>query len=131
MPSPALLSVAGRQHRAVRGSASEDDQSSPHSDARSHFIEHVNDLSGLMIQAARVLRPGGEFRATAPHFSNPYFYSDPTHRRFFGLYTFCYLADGSPFRRQVPIYSTPLDLRLETVEKLRFKASHPFTVVMQ
>src|SRR6185312_2948084 len=43
-----------------------------------------------------VLEPGGEFRAVVPHFSNLHFYSDPTHRTFFGLYTFSYLSVRRP-----------------------------------
>ena len=90
-----------------------------------HFIEHIDDLSGLIVQAAHVLVPGGTFKATAPHFSSPYFYSDPTHRRFFGLYTFAYLSTGSPFSRRVPTYEGAVPLRLEKVS-LGFKSSRPF-----
>lgn len=72
--------------------------------AAHHFIEHVTDLPKLLDELARILKPGARIEFTVPHFSNPYFYSDPTHRSFFGLYTFCYLANGSPFKRQVPTY---------------------------
>ncbi len=90
-----------------------------------HFVEHLDDLEGLLVEAARVLVDGGEFCAIAPHFSNAYFYSDPTHRRFFGLYTFCYFADSSIFRRQCPHYGFAVDFRLEKVY-LGFKAARPF-----
>jgi len=60
----------------------------------------------------------------APHFSNPYFYSDYTHRRAFGLYTFSYLSRDAIFWRQVPRYiDTPFDL---VSARLLFKAPRPF-----
>lgn len=59
-----------------------------------HLLEHVDDLVGLLREIHRVLRPGGTHSCAVPHFSNPYYYSDPTHERFFGLYTFDYLSPG-------------------------------------
>lgn len=90
-----------------------------------HFLEHVGDPEAILAQAARVLRPGGTFTAVVPHFSNPYFYSDPTHRSTFGLYTFCYWARESPYRRGVPHYGAPLPFRYERARHV-FKASRPF-----
>ncbi len=57
--------------------------------------------------------------ATVPHWSNPYFYSDPTHRAFFGLYSFAYLARCDLFRRRVPDYGDKPPLRVVAVE-MRF-----------
>jgi ubiquinone/menaquinone biosynthesis C-methylase UbiE len=90
-----------------------------------HFLEHVPDPEAVVVESARVLRPGGTFTAVVPHFSNPYFYSDPTHRAPFGLYTFCYWVAESPFRRQVPHYREPLPLAYERVEHV-FKSGRPF-----
>ena len=90
-----------------------------------HFIEHVEDINKLMSELSRVLKEGGIIEFVAPHFTNPYFYSDPTHRRFFGLYTFCYLSAGSSFRRQVPTYQKKLSFKLERVD-LVFKSSRQF-----
>lgn len=69
-----------------------------------HFFEHVMDLDRLLAELARVMRVGAMLDVEVPHFANPYFYSDPTHSRHFGLYTFCYLAEGHLFRRRVPRY---------------------------
>jgi len=95
--------------------------------ATHHFVEHVDDLPGLMREMARVTKPGGEVTIVVPHFSNPYFYSDYTHRRHFGLYTFCYLARSSLFRRAVPTYGVEPSFDLAGV-RLEFKSTRPFYV---
>lgn len=92
-----------------------------------HFLEHLTDPHALLRESTRVLKPGARFTAVIPHYSNPIFYSDPTHRTFFGLYTFGYWIRETPFRRQTPHYEQPLPLRLETV-RFGFKAGRPFPV---
>ncbi|MFT4171210.1 MAG: methyltransferase domain-containing protein [Rhodocyclaceae bacterium] len=69
-----------------------------------HFFEHIDDLPHLLTELARVVQAGGLLDVEVPHFANPYFYSDPTHAKFFGLYTFSYLARERLFRRKVPQY---------------------------
>jgi ubiquinone/menaquinone biosynthesis C-methylase UbiE len=92
-----------------------------------HFIEHVPDVSKLLIELARVIKPNGVVEFVAPHFSNPYFYSDPTHRSFFGLYTFCYYTSGSSFVRKVPMYDYKPQFKLTKVD-LHFKSTRQFYV---
>ncbi len=92
-----------------------------------HFMEHIDAPRDLLAECARVLRPGGEFRAVMPHFSNPAFYSDPTHSSFFGLYTFSYWVAKSPFTRGVPQYEAPLPFEIVSVRH-RFKSARPFYV---
>lgn len=71
-----------------------------------HFFEHVENLSDYLFEIARVLKPGGVFNFIVPHFSNPYYYSDPTHKRFFGLYTMNYFFKNTlNFKRGVPRYT--------------------------
>ena len=91
-----------------------------------HFLEHVAPLDGIVRELARVLKPGGLLHTVVPHFSNPYFYSDYTHRHF-GMYSFSYLADDGIFRRSVPRYQLDTGLILEDV-RLNFKAARPFYV---
>lgn len=81
----------------------------------SHFLEHVPDLGRLMDQFARVCKPGGRVVSVVPHFSNPYFYSDPTHARFFGLYTMSYFARDRLYRRKVPTYGKAPAFELQEV----------------
>lgn len=90
-----------------------------------HFLEHIDDVEGLLRLCAEVMKPGGIFVAIVPHFSNPYFYSDPTHKAFFGLYTLSYCIRATPFRRQVPQYIDPLPYILTRV-RYHFKSSPPF-----
>jgi SAM-dependent methyltransferase len=90
-----------------------------------HFVEHIDDLPRLVCELARVIKAGGMLTIVVPHFSNPYFYSDYTHRRFFGLYTFCYFARSSLFRREVPTYGLATSLVVVDV-KLGFRSARPF-----
>ena len=91
----------------------------------SHFFEHIDNIEGLLDEAARVLKSNGMLEVIVPHFSNPYFYSDPTHRTSFGLYTFCYYANESIFSRKVPTYQHILQFDLISVD-LVFKSIRPF-----
>lgn len=90
-----------------------------------HFVEHVPDVPKLLAELARIVKPSGIVEFVAPHFSNPYFYSDPTHRSFFGLYTFCYYANQSPFAHQVPTYGYKPEFQIVKVD-LTFKSPRPF-----
>ncbi|RAO75556.1 methyltransferase domain-containing protein [Dyella jiangningensis] len=90
-----------------------------------HFFEHVIDLPALLEEIARVLKPGGLLDVEVPHFANPYFYSDPTHSKFFGLYTFSYLARDGLFHRRVPGYGGTVFFELVDV---RLDFDSPFLV---
>jgi hypothetical protein len=68
--------------------------------------------------------PGGTVECVIPHFSNPYFYSDPTHQRFFGLYSLSYLCRDRIFSRKVPHYGKPVGFSIETVD-LHFRSPFP------
>ena len=90
------------------------------------FFEHIDHFEGLMREMWRVLRPQGLIHGFVPHFSNPYYYSDPTHRRFFGLYTFEYFsAEQTRFARKVPaFYNTP---KFYT-QQIRLQFSSPWPI---
>jgi len=72
-----------------------------------HMLEHFEPapLRELLAQIDRVLMPGGVIVFIVPHFSNPYFHSDPTHRQAFGVHTFSYLCETTCLRRKVPSYA--------------------------
>jgi SAM-dependent methyltransferase len=89
-----------------------------------HVLEHISHFGELVAELHRVTRPEGRIEIIVPHFSNPYAYSDPTHVRFFGLYTFFYYADSADQpRRKVPTFYTPVRFRVESVRLQLLKRS--------
>ncbi len=69
------------------------------------LLEHIDNFDVLMKDIWRVLKPEGRKHLFVPHFSNPYYYSDSTHRRFFGLYSFEYFSGSqSRYKRKVPSF---------------------------
>lgn len=59
-------------------------------------VEHVADLVGFMREIHRISRPGGRLVVTTPHFSCANSYTDPTHTRHMGWFSFDYfLVDGT------------------------------------
>jgi len=89
-------------------------------------LEHVGNFEGLLRDMLRVLKPEGKAHVFVPHFSNPYYYSDYTHKRFFGLYTFYYFVEPEKqMKRKVPVFYT--DIRLE-ICSLRLVFRTPFWV---
>jgi SAM-dependent methyltransferase len=68
-------------------------------------LEHIHNFDFLMRETWRILKPAGTQNIFVPHFSNPFYYSDPTHVRFFGLYSFEYYSAGHfYFSRKLPAY---------------------------
>jgi predicted SAM-dependent methyltransferase len=91
----------------------------------SNFLEHIDNLELFMKECHRIIKPGGTMNVFVPHFSNPWFFSDYTHKRFFGLYTFLYFSDSNhKYKRKIPEFYT--DFKFHIIEqKLIFK-SPPF-----
>ena len=91
-----------------------------------HVLEHIENLEFLMKESFRILKKNGLFEGTVPHFSNPYFYSDYTHNKFFGLYSFNYFSNENKyFNRQVPLYYNDIGFMVEEI-KLIFRS--PFRI---
>ena len=86
-----------------------------------HVFEHIQDILGLMREVHRVAKPGATVRIIVPHFSNPYYYSDLTHCRPFGLYSFYYFCDRAdqPRGRKVPAFYVDFRFRVESLQ-IRF-----------
>lgn len=79
-------------------------------------FEHIKNFMGLMIEIHRVCKNDALMTTVVPHFSNPYYYSDPTHIQPFGLYTMHYFMDESmQFGRKVPCYYTSARFRIEKI----------------
>ncbi|MHC4323902.1 MAG: class I SAM-dependent methyltransferase [Planctomycetota bacterium] len=88
-----------------------------------HFLEHIQNFENLMAEIVRVMKRNGKAYITVPHFSNPHYYSDFTHSRFFGLYSFYYFVDNeNQLKRKVPNFYT--DVRINIVsQRLVFRSS--------
>jgi len=85
------------------------------------FFEHAENLELLISECFRVLKNEGTLEIIVPHFSNPYFYSDYTHKNYMGLYTFCYFSDNKYFKRKVPVYYNSTKFTILSVN-LNFKS---------
>jgi SAM-dependent methyltransferase len=91
-----------------------------------HTLEHVAQLLPLLGEIHRVARSNARIEFVVPHFSNPYGYSDPTHVRFFGAYTFFYFCHESdqPVRK-VPNFYVSYRFRVESVAITLIRRSLP------
>jgi SAM-dependent methyltransferase len=68
-----------------------------------HVIEHVPDVMSFVSELHRITKPGGLISIVTPHYSNPDWPTDPTHRNHFNSYSFtCFMPDRTPF----PFYTT-------------------------
>jgi SAM-dependent methyltransferase len=73
-----------------------------------HVAEHVPDVMAFVSELHRITKPGGRIKLVTPHYSNPDWPTDPTHRNHFNSYTFnCFMQD----RRLFPFY-TDVELKL-------------------
>lgn len=54
----------------------------------SHSIEHLPDVMNFVAELYRITRPGGRIKILTPHYTNPDWASDPTHRNHFNCYSF-------------------------------------------
>ena len=53
-----------------------------------HAVEHVPDMMGFIGELYRVTKPGGRIKLITPHYTNPDWATDPTHRNHINSYTF-------------------------------------------
>jgi SAM-dependent methyltransferase len=74
-----------------------------------HVLEHVPDVIGLITELHRITKAGGRLKIVTPHYSNPDWATDPTHRNHFNSYSFtCFVQNKTPF----PFYT---DIELQPV----------------
>lgn len=90
-----------------------------------HCFEHLNELDKIVSELGRVMVKTAKLIVVVPHFSNPYYYSDSTHRQPFGLYTFSYFAKDRLFSRRCPNYQRDIKFEIKNI-KLIFKSPRPF-----
>ena len=85
-------------------------------------LEHIRNYENLIGEIVRVLKRNGKAYVFVPHFSNPYYYSDYTHQRPFGLYSFYYFVETKhQLRRKVPNFYT--NIRIDILsQRLVFRS---------
>jgi SAM-dependent methyltransferase len=59
-----------------------------------HVIEHVHNPMAVMVELHRITRHGGLVKLIAPHWTNPDFPTDLTHRNHLNSYSFRNLTEG-------------------------------------
>ena len=74
-----------------------------------HVIEHVPDVMALVTELHRIAKPGARIMIVTPHYTNPDWATDPTHRNHFNSYSFnCFIDD----RQLFPFYT---EVRLKAI----------------
>lgn len=82
-----------------------------------HTFEHIVNFLPLLQEIHRVVIPNGTIDVVVPHFSSPYGYSDPTHVRFFGMYSFYYFSDPVDLPRKTPpAFYIPERFKIDSVK---------------
>jgi SAM-dependent methyltransferase len=76
-----------------------------------HVIEHVRDPLAVMCELHRITRSGGVVKLVAPHWTNPDFATDLTHRNHLNSYSFRNLIDD---RAVFPFYTDVRFLQVRT-----------------
>ena len=72
-----------------------------------HVVEHVPDVIAFIGELHRITRPGGSIKLLTPHYTNPDWANDPTHRNHINSYTFNTFMAG----RQVFDFYTDVQLK--------------------
>jgi len=60
----------------------------------SHVLEHFAEPLAVLEEVWRITRPGGRVAIRTPHYSGPFAWKDPTHRRAFSSESFGYFGEN-------------------------------------
>jgi ubiquinone/menaquinone biosynthesis C-methylase UbiE len=74
-----------------------------------HVIEHVPDALALVTELHRITKPGGRLQIVTPHYSNPDWATDLTHRNHLNSYSFRCFIEG---QENFPFYT---DVKLRPI----------------
>ena len=74
-----------------------------------HVVEHVPDVMAFIGELYRITRNGGRISLLTPHYTNPDWANDPTHRNHINSYTFnTFMPDRQVFDFYTDIQLKPL-----------------------
>ncbi len=75
-----------------------------------HVAEHVPDVMAFVAELHRIAKNGGRIRLVTPHYTNPDWATDPTHRNHFNSYSFnTFMADRQVFDFYTDVRLKPVD----------------------
>ena len=75
-----------------------------------HTVEHIPDVMGFVSELWRITKNGGHIELVTPHYTNPDWANDPTHRNHFNSYSFnTFIADRQIFDFYTDVRLKPLD----------------------
>lgn len=74
-----------------------------------HVAEHVPDVMAFVGELFRITKNNGRIRLLTPHYTNPDWPSDPTHRNHFNSYSF------NTFSEERAVFDFYTDIRLRPV----------------
>jgi len=80
-----------------------------------HTLEHVEDPRQCLRELYRVCKPEGRIAIIVPHYSNPAYWADMTHKRPFSARSFEYYDLQLAKRSGFPIYLPEVDFRTKRV----------------
>jgi len=63
----------------------------------SHSLSHLTNISEILSECHRLLKPGGVIEIVAPHYSSDNFNTDPTHKMHLGYRSMNYFVTNVPF----------------------------------
>lgn len=74
-----------------------------------HVVEHVPDVMAFIGELHRIAKPGAKIRLLTPHYTNPDWPNDPTHRNHINSYTFnTFIAGREVFDFYTDVQLKPL-----------------------
>ena len=76
-----------------------------------HMLEHVDDPHKCIKELYRICRPDGIIKIIVPHYSNPAYWADMTHKRPFSVRSFEYFDLEFAEKAGFPIYQPNINLK--------------------
>jgi SAM-dependent methyltransferase len=93
-------------------------------------IEHLDDILRTMDEIHRICRQGARVFVTVPHFSCSNAFTDPTHRHYFGWFSFDYFTEAHELsfysRARFRIARRLLVFHKTLVNKIVWRLAHRF-----